>query len=67
MEVVYRNIALNDISDYEAAFICGTSPKVLPVKKINDVTFNTKNSMVTLIKDKYNAMIEQYIEDNISK
>lgn len=67
IEVVYRDIALSDISYYEAAFICGTSPKVLPVKKINDLIFNTKNSMVTLIKDKYNAMIEQYIEENISK
>ncbi len=57
----FKNIHLEEIKEYDAAFICGTSPKILSVKRINDINFNVNNSIVSLIKNEYNTIIEEYI------
>ncbi|SKA84865.1 branched-chain amino acid aminotransferase [Caloramator quimbayensis] len=54
-------IYANEIESYDAAFISGTSPKVLPISKINDISFNTQNKLLLKIMNLYDEEIKIYI------
>ncbi len=40
--VEYRNVHIDELTDFDAAFITGTSPGVLPIAKINDYRYDVK-------------------------
>lgn len=57
-----ERINYNDINNLDALFISGTSPKVLPIKNVNNVIFNSaKNNVVINIMKDYNIYIDNYI------
>jgi branched-chain amino acid aminotransferase len=60
----YKNLPLKDLDKFEAAFLCGTSPKILPIKEINNITLDVKNAIIDLIKAEYNTIIQEYINRN---
>lgn len=54
-----------DIDKLDALFITGTSPKVLPINKVNDnVFYSSTNIVVQNIMSAYNRIIEEYIRNN---
>lgn len=55
-------VAPGDLTKFDAAFFSGTSPKILPVRRISDFTFNVKNPVVESLSAAYNEMINQYIQ-----
>ncbi|SFU52232.1 branched-chain amino acid aminotransferase [Clostridium sp. DSM 8431] len=54
-------IPLININQYEAAFISGTSPNILPIQCIDDVRFNVNNLILRKIINDFNNRIEKYI------
>lgn len=57
-------INIDSIKDYDAFFITGTSPKVLPICKINDIVYqSSKNDIVLSIMKAYNNIIQNYIRE----
>ncbi|GFR34668.1 aminotransferase class IV [Thermobrachium celere] len=52
-EVVERKIKVDQINDFEACFLTGTSPKVLPISHIDDKAFNVKNPVLKKIMAEY--------------
>lgn len=54
------SIALKDLNTFDTCFISGTSPKVLPIKKIDDMEYDTKNPLLIRILRLYNEEIENY-------
>ncbi len=61
------NISQNDFLNMEAAFITGTSPKVLPLQRVNRIGFDVKNPLLKKIMTTYNEMIESYIKNHALK
>ena len=57
-EIYSKNLAF-----YEAAFLTGTSPKLLPIKTINGFQFNPENSILQLLIKKYNLLIGEYVKE----
>lgn len=56
-----------DIQACEAAFITGTSPKVLPVSRIEQYKFDPNESHVQMIMNDYNLLLEketQHLDTN---
>ena len=54
-----------DLMKLDALFITGTSPKVLPINKVNDYIFpSSTNIIVQNIMTTYNRIIEEYIKIN---
>jgi branched-chain amino acid aminotransferase len=51
----------NDLEDCNAAFVTGTSPKILPASKIGIRDFNPKNPLLKELLGLYNEEIESYI------
>lgn len=57
-----QKIPFNSISHFDAAFITGTSPKILPIASIlNGVTFNTQNESMRQLQNLYDEEIETYV------
>jgi branched-chain amino acid aminotransferase len=59
IEVIETDIPANSLGQFEAAFLTGTSPKVLPIRSIEDIDFKTNLPLITKIQDAYDQMIEK--------
>ena len=65
IRVIEQEISLDQLILMEAVFITGTSPKVLPVKQIDNLEFDSASHPVVInIMEGYNRMIDDYCEDN---
>ncbi len=68
IEIFEEPIPLNFLKECNALFITGTSPKVLPISKVDDLIFNsTKNEIVQKITAAYDSLLEEYINSRIIK
>jgi len=56
-----ENIFLNDIPDFQAVFITGTSPKILPVSQIDNLMFDAQNNVIQLLIRGYEKLTIKYI------
>ncbi|MFO7868570.1 MAG: aminotransferase class IV [Bacteroidales bacterium] len=59
--IIERKIPVDDLSVFEAAFFSGTSPKILPIRAIENKQYNVHNTLIQQILKQYNTLIEQYI------
>ncbi len=57
IDVVESEFYLNELPDFEAAFITGTTPKVLPIKQINQVGYNVEHPVVRHLMKRYEELI----------
>ncbi len=64
IEICKTPIRYTEICKYDSAFICGTSSKILPVKKIDNNNLRVNNEINNLILISYNIIIQNYIEKN---
>lgn len=58
-----EEINANELIQFEAAFLTGSSPKVLPISIISDIRFNPVNPLITRIIGLYERAIEDYLQD----
>lgn len=66
IELIEEKINYLNLQKFDALFISGTSPKVLPVRNIGDMMFySADNKVVKNIISIYNKNIEEYIERNL--
>lgn len=56
-------IPLDEITSFNAVFMTGTSPAVLPIQKIEQYSFFPKNTLSEKIKDFYNQLVKNDIEN----
>jgi len=57
IKVSEQEIALQELAFYEAAFITGTSPGILPVSMIEKHRFNTSNEIMKKLMAAYNTLV----------
>lgn len=57
-------VLANDLKNIEAAFISGTSPKILPISSIDEIVLDSsRHPMVLKLMDAYDKKINEYIEN----
>jgi len=61
IQVKEKEIPLAEIPFYEAAFITGTSPGILPVSLIDQHRFNTSNEIMRKLMATYNSIIRESV------
>lgn len=64
-EFKYKAISVYDIHKFDAAFLCGTSPGVLPISSIGAVEYDVKNAFLRSIISQHNDQISNYITKSI--
>jgi branched-chain amino acid aminotransferase len=60
--VIEKSVSINNLNTMEASFITGTSPGVLPIRKINRLLFAVDNLLLNALRKEYNTLIRLYIE-----
>ncbi|HZJ76109.1 MAG TPA: aminotransferase class IV [Oscillospiraceae bacterium] len=64
-KVVEEPISVGFSENIDGLFMTGTSPKVLPIKSIDDRKYNSgENSAIKAVHDAYNKLIGDYISNN---
>lgn len=59
-----RQVNKEEIKKIDAIFISGTSPKILPIRKVNDINIDVNNEIMRLLMNHYDKLISKYIEEN---
>lgn len=59
----FQTIRLADIQDYQGAFICGTSPGVLPVSRIDSHNFNSQLPLIQKLIYEYGLILDAQAEN----
>jgi len=62
LSVEERKIGNNELQTFDAAFISGTSPKILPIKSIDANVYVTNNVSLLQLMAKLDTIMLQYIE-----
>ena len=62
-QLVEEAVKEDEINRFDAVFLTGTSPKVLPVRSIGDQEFSTRHDGVVKLMEAYNQMITHYIQN----
>jgi len=52
-------ISSSKLKDFDAVFISGTSPKILPVRKINETKFSPSNPLLRRLMSEFDNLIKQ--------
>lgn len=66
-KVIEKEISYADISTFQAVFITGTSPKILPLKQIENVVFDVENKLVRELMNSFDECIDEYISVKIQQ
>jgi branched-chain amino acid aminotransferase len=61
--VIEKEIPAERIDQFEAAFLTGTSPKVLPVSSINNIIYKTDHPLHVRLQQLYDQLIEDYLAE----
>lgn len=62
ISVKESDVALSGLSNFEAAFVTGTSPKILPIHSIQEIKFDPNNEILQKLIRQFNLKIENYIQ-----
>jgi branched-chain amino acid aminotransferase len=62
IKLIEHDISYAEISRYDSFFITGTSPKILPLKMIDDIYFKISSNILKNIMLEYDKIILCYIE-----
>lgn len=58
------NVRFEELKDFDAAFISGTSPKILPISYVNDIKLNVENELMRNLIKEFDREIELYVKKN---
>lgn len=61
-QVIEERINYKEIQQLDGLFISGTSPKVLPINKVENIKFNPENEIIQNIRAEYENIIKDYIK-----
>lgn len=60
-KIDYSGANINNLESYQAAFITGTSPRVLPIKRVGTLKYDNSNAVVRKVMDAYNKQLSDYV------
>jgi len=58
-----KEVLLEEVPGFQAAFVTGTSPKILPLSRIGKWNFNPQNHIVQQLRELYDDLIASYIKE----
>jgi branched-chain amino acid aminotransferase len=62
-----ENIELKHLPNFDAVFITGTSPKIMPLKQVGKYLFDPQNKIVGDLIKGYNRVVNEYVKQNLQK
>lgn len=63
IDISEERVSFKDINSFDGLFITGTSPKVLPIRKVDDFDFNSsRNDLINKIRGAYDTAVDEYMK-----
>jgi len=62
INVIEAPIPVNTLEQFDAAFLTGTSPKLLPICSVGDIVYKTDLPLLIELQELYNQLIEIYLQ-----
>lgn len=62
IDVIEAPIKASSIDDFDAAFVSGTSPKVLPISRVGNVVYDVKQDTLRVVMNLFDEHIQQYLD-----
>ncbi len=59
LNILKKTISVDDLSKMETVFISGTSPKVLPVNQIDQLSFGVDHPVLSLLMTQFEQMVSR--------
>lgn len=63
LSLTETEVSVENIADFDAVLLTGTSPKILPIKQIGEYTYNTKNTVLRQLIAEFDLLIENYTKN----
>ncbi|HQL35809.1 MAG TPA: aminotransferase class IV [Bacillota bacterium] len=64
IEIIEEPILVSVLGEMDGVFMTGTSPKILPISTIGDMSFNSsKNPVIKALIKSYDDVVEKYIKE----
>jgi len=64
IELFEKTILKNELENFNGAFITGTSPKVLPVQRIDNTGYIVGHELINRLMKAFEELIEEYFRNN---
>ena len=61
IQLFEKNILFSELGTFSGAFITGTSPNVLPVRQIDDISYTVRHELVTRLMKAFDEVIDEYL------
>lgn len=58
--LIFKKIQVSELANYQSVFLTGTSPKILPVKKIENITFDVNSPVLGRIMEDYESILSSF-------
>lgn len=62
ISIIEKNVKYNELEGVDAMFISGTSPKILPISKVDNIEMDINNELMRNLMVAFNKEIEDYIK-----
>ena len=62
IKVVEENINRDTLEEFDAAFISGTSPNILPISEVNNIKYNINNKLLRQLMSLFEDTIKEKID-----
>ena len=59
---IEKEVPFDELHNFDALFISGTSPKILPVKQVGKILFNPQNEILQSLMKQYNLLVDEYVK-----
>ncbi len=59
---IEKEVYSDELHTFDAIFITGTSPKILPVKQVGKTLFNPQNEILQSLIKRYNLLVDEYVK-----
>lgn len=60
-KVILGNINQSRLSEFDSAFLTGTSRKIVPVRYIDNIEFNVNSDLLKKIRSEYGKLVREYV------
>lgn len=62
IKVIERPVHLHEIKEMPGCFISGTSPKILPVRQLNDFRFAANHPLLSILIERFEKLLQTNLE-----
>ncbi|MBS3770264.1 MAG: aminotransferase class IV [Bacteroidales bacterium] len=66
LDLQKRKVHQKELNEFGTAFLSGTTPKILPIRRIDNIYFSPENSLMAFLMQAYEDMVEKYINERQS-